>query len=248
METPELRQGALPRQLPAGPDPPAAAARRRGHREGRALPRDAARIPRERGRPAADRARVEDPRRGRRRAQADRRDGDEGRRDLRRARALAGLLQPRAVDDRDLARRARRAGLRAPVDRRRRAAADVRHRRAEARVAAARRAHGHLRVPAHRARRGLGSRARRDERRAGRGRLQAQRPEAVGDQRRDRRRRRRDGARAEVRGPSRRHQRVHPALRHAGREGPAPQRVHGPEGDRELGHRAQGRLRRQPSS
>ena len=28
-----------------------------------------------------------------------------------------------------------------------------------------------------------------------------------------------------------------------GRDGPAPQRVHGPEGDRELGHRAQERLR-----
>ena len=44
-------------------------------------------------------------------------------------------------------------------------------------------------------------------------------------------------------GHKRRDQRLHPALRDAGREGPAPQRVHGPEGDRELGHRAQGRLR-----
>ena len=44
----------------------------------------------------------------------------------------------------------------------------------------------------------------------GRRRLRPQRHQAVGDQRRDRRRRRRDGARAEVRGPPGRHQRVHP--------------------------------------
>ena len=94
------------------------------------------RLPRERGRPAPDRARREAPRRGRRGPQADRRDGHEGRRGVRRPRALAGLLQPRAGDGRRVARGDRDAALRAPVDRRRRAAADVRDRRAEARVAA----------------------------------------------------------------------------------------------------------------
>ena len=53
----------------------------------------------------------------------------------------------------------------------------------------------HLRVPAHRARRRLRPRAPRLDRDADRGRLglHAQRPQAVGDQRRDRRRRRRHG-------------------------------------------------------
>ena len=75
---------------------------------------------------------------------------------------------------------------------------DVRLRGAEAQVAAARRARPHLRVPADRARRRLGPGAARRHRGADRGRLHAQRAEAVGDERRDRRRRRRDGAGAEA--------------------------------------------------
>ena len=76
------------------------------------------------------------------------------------------------------------------------------------------------------------------DRRARRRRLPAQRHEAVGDQRRDRRRRRRDGQ-----GAGEGHHRLRPAVRHRGRHRRAPQRVHGPARDRELGHPARGRLR-----
>ena len=60
------------------------------------------------GRPAADRARRTDPRRRHRGAQGARRARDEDPRGVRRARPLAGLLQPRAGAGRHLALRARR--------------------------------------------------------------------------------------------------------------------------------------------
>ena len=87
VEAAELRQGAVPRRLPARPDPPAAAARPGSGREGRALPRRAARVPRRAGRPARDRARREDPRRRDRRAQGARRARHE---DARRSTAGSG--------------------------------------------------------------------------------------------------------------------------------------------------------------
>ena len=62
-----------------------------------------------------------------------------------RALALAGVWHAVAVD----------AAERTPVDRRRRAAPAVRHRRAEAQVAAAGRQGSHQRLPAHRGRRRL---------------------------------------------------------------------------------------------
>ena len=166
----------------------------------------------ERGRPARDRARGPDPRRRRRRAQGARRARHEGARGVRRRRPLAGPLQPRAGAGRHLALRAGHAALRPPVDRRRRAADGLRLRGAEAAVAPARRQGPHLGLPAHRARRRLRPRAPRHHRRADRGRLRPQRPQAVGDQRRHRRHRRRDGAGPEVRRPQGRHHRLRPRL------------------------------------
>ncbi|MEJ7715840.1 MAG: acyl-CoA dehydrogenase family protein [Thermoleophilaceae bacterium] len=64
------------------------------------------------------------------------------------------------------------------------------------------------------------------------------RAEAVGHQRRYRRHRGDHGQGAEVRALQGRHQRLRAALRRRGRDGDAPQRVHGPERHRELGHQA----------
>ena len=183
------------------------------------------------------------PRRRDRRPQGARRAGHEGARAVRRHRPLAGLLQPRAGAGRHLALGARHAALRPPVDRRRRAADGLRLRGAEAEVAAARRQGPHLRLPAHRAGRRLRPRAPRHHGRADRGRLHPQRPQAVGDQRRRGRHRRRDGAGAEVRRPQGRHHRLRPRLQLRRRLGRAPQPVHGPARDRELGDAARGRLR-----
>ena len=74
-------------------------------------------LPRERRRPARDRARREDPRARHRRAQGARRARDEDPRGVRRPRPQPGLLQPRAGDGRHLARVAVDAAERAPVDR-----------------------------------------------------------------------------------------------------------------------------------
>ena len=211
-EKPSFGKRAVPRQPGARPHPPPAEARPGRGREGRGVPRPPARVPRRARRPARDRARRADPRRRRRRAQGARRARHEGARVLRRARPLAGPLQPRARARRHVAFGARHAALRAPVDRRRRAADGLRLRGAEAEVAAARRARPHLRLPADRARRRLGSRPPRHDGRAGRGRLRPQRPQAVGDQRRRRRHRRRHGPGAEVRGPQGRHHGLRPRL------------------------------------
>ena len=214
-------------------------------REGRALPRAPARVPRGAGRPAPDRARREDPRRGHPGPQGPRRPRHEGARAVRRPRPLAGLLQPGARAGRHLARRDLDAALGAPVDRRRRAAAAVRLRGAEAesgcrwspRTTSRRSCSTEPDVGSDPAR--LGTTADADRGR----RLHAERPQAVGHERRDRRRRRRHGAGAEERGPPRRHHRLRPPLRHRRRDRRAPQPVHGPARDRELGHPARERLR-----
>ena len=126
VEAAELRQGAVPRQLPARPDPPAAQARRRPRsRRASAFLAHAARRsstsevdPLEIERDAKIPDDVIDGPQGARRAR------HEGARGVRRPRALAGLLQPRAGAGRHLARRRSSTLLsRAPVDRRRRAAA-----------------------------------------------------------------------------------------------------------------------------
>ena len=102
----------------------------------------------------------------------------------------------------------------------------------------------HLRLPAHGARRGLGPRAPGLDGHPDRGRLPAQRPQAVGDQRRDRRHRRRHGPGPEGRRrPQGRHQRVRARLLDRRRDRREPQRLHGPARDRELRDRARGRLR-----
>ena len=106
LEAAELRQGAVPRQLPARPDPPAAPARPGRGREGRGVPRarcarssieqvDPLEIERDAKIPDA----VVD---GLKELGAL---GHEGARAVRRPRALAGLLQPRAGAGRHLARR-----------------------------------------------------------------------------------------------------------------------------------------------
>ena len=84
----------------------------------------------------------------------------------------------------------------------------------------------HLGVPAHRARRRLRPGAARHHRDAdrGRSRLRAQRHQAVGDQRRDRRHRRGDGAGAEVRRPRAASPRSSCAYDTDGDHGRAPQR------------------------
>ena len=112
-----------------------------------------------------------------------------------RALALVGLLALVALHP----------PLRPPVDRRRRAADAVRLRGAEAAVAAQGGQGPRLGLPAHRARRGLRPRPPRRHRHPHRGRLglRAQRPQAVGDQRRDRRHRRGHGQGAEERRPAR---------------------------------------------
>ena len=130
-----------------------------------------------------------------RRPQDARRARHEGARAVRRPRPLAGLLQPGARAGRHLALLAGHAALGAPVDRRRRAADAVRLRGAEAEVAAARWPRttsppscspSPTSAPTRRA-------SARPPRRPRTARLPAQRPQAVGDQRRDRRHRRRHG-------------------------------------------------------
>ena len=152
-------------QLPARPDPPAAEARSRGGREGRALPRAPARLPRGERRPAPDRARRADPRRRDPGPQGPRRARHEGRRGVRRPRPLAGLLQPRA-----------RARGRARTPRSPRCSRLTSRSASPSRCACSaprsRSASGcpkvaqgpHLGLPAHRARRRLGPRAPRHER------------------------------------------------------------------------------------
>ena len=192
---PELRQGAVPRQLPARPDPPAAAAARpRRSRRASAsceelrafLTESVDPLQIERDSKIPDEAIEGLKRLGALGMKVPER--------VRRARALAGLLQQGARAGRQLALLAGHAALRPPVDRRRRAADAVRLRGAEAQVAAAGRQGPHLRLPADRARRRLRPGAPGLDRHADRGRLRPQRPQAVGDQRRDRRHRRRDGA------------------------------------------------------
>ena len=68
MDEAVVRQGTLPRHLPPRPDPPAARARRGHGGEGRGLPPAPPRLPHRACRPAADRARGEDPRRASSRA------------------------------------------------------------------------------------------------------------------------------------------------------------------------------------
>ena len=188
----ELFLGALP----ARPDPSAAQPRRRAGGEGRRVPAQAARLPRERRRSAPDRARREDPRRGHRGTQGARRARHEGPRGVRRPRALAGLLQPRADARRRLPLCAVHVPVRAPVDRRGATADAVRQRGAEARVAAEGREGPRVGVLPDRAGRRHRPGAGRDARDPDRGRLglRDQRAQAVGDERRDRRRRGGDGA------------------------------------------------------
>ena len=160
-----VRQAAVPRPPAARPDPSPAPARPRARGGGRGVPEGPAHLPERARRPAADRARREDPRRGHRGPQEARRARDEGPEAIWRPWSLAGVLQPRADARRLRALVARRAAERAPVDRRRRAAAALRLRGAEAGVAAEGRDRPHQRVPADRARRRLGPRARRHDRR-----------------------------------------------------------------------------------
>ena len=214
---PELRQGALPRQLPARPDPPAAAGSTpQAVEKGEAFLAHAARVPRrarstrceiERdakipddvvdGPQGARRARHEDPRASTA-ASASRRSTTTS------ALALAGVVARRRS-----ARCSRRTSRSAC-----RAAEAVRHRGAEA--ASACRASRATDISAFLLTEpDVGS----DPARlattadADRGRLRPQRREAVGDQRRDRRPRRGDGAGAEVRRPPGRHHRVRRRVR-----------------------------------
>ena len=209
-------------RVPLRPDPSPAAAGARGRREGGAVPRAAARVPGERGRSARRSSATPRSRTASSRGSSARRVRDEGVRGVRRAGSVAGLLQPRAGDGRRLARVAVGAAQRPPVDRRGRAAADVRHRGAEAQVAAAGGQGPRQRLPAHRAGRGLRSRAAGGDGDAGGRRLLPQRAQAVGDEWRDRRHRGRHGEGAEVRWASRRDQRVRPALRQRGSHRRAP--------------------------
>ena len=214
MEAPELRQGAVPRQLPARPDPPAAAARRRtrSRRARRSSPTLRAFLD-EQGRPA--RRSSATPRSPTTSSRGSRSIGALGMKIpteygglglsqvyYNKALALAGVWHSSLST---LLSAHQSIGVAEPLR-------AVRLRGAEAEVAAARsRKDAHLGVPAHRARRRLRPRAPRHRprcrpRTAG---LPHQRPQAVGDQRRDRRRRRRHGPGPEGRGPPRRHQRLH---------------------------------------
>ncbi len=166
----ELRQGAVPRPLPARPDPPAPDARRRGRAARRGVPRQTARLLRNRDRLGPHRARGPDPRRGRGRAQGARRLRHEDRHEVRRPRPHPGVLQQGARSRRLREPRDRRPALRASVDRRTAAAEALRHPGAEREVPAALRPHRHLRLPADRARRGLRPGPARHHGRPGRGR------------------------------------------------------------------------------
>ncbi|CAA9514213.1 MAG: Acyl-CoA dehydrogenase, partial [uncultured Solirubrobacteraceae bacterium] len=240
-----LRQGALPRQLQARPDPPAAQGGPRARREGRGPPGGPADVPRGAGRPPPDRARREDPGGRHRGPEVAGLPRDEDPRGVRRPRPQPGLLQQGAGPGRHLPRRAGDAAVGAPVDRPPRAAAHVRHRGAEARVAPEGRQHAHLGLPAHRAGRRLGPGAHERDGRPDRGRhgLQDQRHQAVGDQRRDRRRGHRHGRRAQDGDDQGRHHRLHRPLRLRGHHRRDPQRLHGPARDRELPHPLRGRPR-----
>ena len=206
-------EGALPRQLPPRPDPSPAPAGSDRSRKGRALPREPQGIPGGARRPAPDRARREIPDTVDRRPQTAGRARDEGARAVRRAGAVAGLLQPRARAGCQLARRISTM-LSAHQSSRRRAAAAVRLRGAEAQMAAAGRQRSHLRVPPDRARRRLGPGA------GGHDRLPTADGtgyvlnglQAVGHQWCDRGYRRGDGSGARARGRARRHQRVRAAV------------------------------------
>ena len=201
VEAAELRQGAVPRQLPARPDPPAAASSTPAAVEkGERVPRRAARVPRRarstRCRSSATRKIPDDVVDG---PQGARRARHEDPRGVRRPRALAGLLQPGAGAGRHLALVARRrcsprtsrsaspsrCGCSAP-----------RSRSSEWLPQASPRTHisafllTEPDVGSDPAR--LGTTADPDRGRHG---LPHQRHEAVGDQRRDRRRRRRHGRR-----------------------------------------------------
>ncbi|CAA9470614.1 MAG: Acyl-CoA dehydrogenase, partial [uncultured Solirubrobacteraceae bacterium] len=247
VEAPLVRQGALPRQPPPGPDPPPAAHAARGPAPRRRVPPPPQGVPAGAGRPAADRGRRPHPRPRHPGPEGPRRPRHEDPRGVRRPRALAGLLQPRAGARGHVALRPGHAAVGPPVHRPARAAADVRHGRAEGPVAAEGRAHARVRVPAHGARRRLGSRAH-DHRRGpdgGRDGLPHLRHEAVGDERRHRRRRDRHGRRPEGRGVQGRHHGLHLPVRRPGGPGRDPQRLHGPARHRELPHHVRGRLRPQ---
>ena len=211
---------------------------------GRALSRRAATLSGERGRSARHRAGGQGARRGDRGPQGARSPGDEGAGGLRRARALPGLLQPGArARGRLPLRRCPRFSR--PTSRsawRSRCACSARG--AEARVAAPRVAHATCRRSCYRARRGLRSRSawRRPPPHRGRLGLRAERPQAVGHERRDRRRGGGHGQGPRGRRPRRGNNRLHPPLRQRGDQRRAPQRVHGPARDRELGDAPRGRL------
>ena len=187
----------------------------------------------------------QDLRRGGRRIQGDRRPRHEGARAVRRPRALAGLLQPRADAGRDVALQRLDAAVGAPVDRAGAAPAAVRLGGAEARVAAEGLHYARVRLRADRARRGLRPREGVDHRDAHRGRrgLPPQRPQAVDDQRDGGRRPRRAGQGPPQRGSPGRHHRLHrPELdRRHGRRGA--HRVHGAARYRELPDPVHRRLR-----
>ena len=161
--------------------------------EGRGVPRAPARVPHRARRPAADRARREDPRRRHRGPEGARRPRDEDPRGVRRARAEPGLLQQGAgAWPARGTRRSRRCCR--PTSR------SACPSRCASSAPRSRSASGcpswrgpHLGVPAHRARRRLGPGAHEHDRDPDRGRhgLPDQRHEALGDQRRDRRRGRR---------------------------------------------------------
>ena len=200
----------------------------------------------EQRRPAPDRARREDPRaRSSRASRSSARSGMKIPEEYGGLGLEPGLLQPGAGAGRHLALLALDAAVRPPVDRPARAAAHVRLRGAEARVAAQGRPHHVsaflLTEP------DVGSDPARMTTTAvptdDGTRLPDQRHEAVGDQRRDRRRGHRHGRRAEVRGPQGRHHRLHLPLRPRGHHGRAPQRVHGPARHRELADALRRRVR-----
>ena len=192
----QLRQGTVPRPLPARPDPPApAAADRRGRTRGEEFLAKLRDFCETRSTGRASSARPGSPTRsinglkelGALGMKIDTKYGGLGLTQVyyNKALVLVGSAQPRD----------RRAALGASVDRRTAAAEDVRHRGAEARLPAPLRPHRHHRVPAHRARRRLRpGPAARPPPYPGRRRLRPRRRQAVDHQRRGRRPARRHGA------------------------------------------------------
>ena len=206
VHAPELRQGALPREVRPAADPPAPARRRRGGGRGRRVHLQAGGVLPQPRRPA-DRARVADPRRVHQGPQRPRRLRHEDPEGVRRPRPVDAALRPRADARRIGAPVDRRARVGAQVHRRARAGQDVRHRRAEAGVPhplRRRRGHG---LPAHRARRRLRPGPHGLDRQAQRRRqgVHPRRGQALDHQRRHRRAGRRDGHGAEARGRPWRH-------------------------------------------